>query len=214
MSESIITIILAAVISFLLGSFPSGYVYAKIAGIDIRQHGSGNIGMTNIWRVLGVTPGIIVLFLDALKGFIAVYWLVNLTPHPNSDIIRVVCGMSAVLGHTFSIFLKFKGGKGVATTFGVFLGLAPIATMVVLLALLAVLLATRYMSLASLISAVLFPCLIWLVGEAGQYFSIFILSVIIGSVIFIRHIDNIKRLLAGTESKIGRKAKVESGEKV
>lgn len=204
MIERVLAVAAAIVASYLMGSIPTGYWYGRLRGVDIRTLGSGNVGASNVQRSLGTTAGVIVLLVDAAKGFLAVFLLSNLTPFPASDFVRVACGLAAILGHTYTLFLNFKGGKGVATTYGVMLALAPFSTLLVLLAFLAVVAVWRLISLGSLVSAVLFPFLIWLVGESGQFFTIFLLSVFVGVVIFMRHRSNIHRILTGTESKLGQ----------
>jgi glycerol-3-phosphate acyltransferase PlsY len=198
---------IAAVLgSYILGSIPSGYWYGRLRGIDIRKQGSGNLGATNALRVLGVPAGILVLCIDVAKGFVAVAALPLLTPYPGSDYLRVACGLAAVLGHTYTLFLNFKGGKGVATTYGVLLALAPISTILVFLVLVGVVALTKYVSAGSLASAILFPAFIWLLGESGQSFSILILAVVVGAAVVVKHRSNIRRILDGTENKIGKPA--------
>ena len=123
----------------------------------------------------------------------------------------MACGLAAVLGHTYTLFLKFKGGKGVATTYGVLLALAPISTILVFMAFAAVVAATRYVSAGSLVSAVLFPLLILVMGESGQSFSILILALLVGAGVILRHRPNIRRILDGTENKLGKPSHPEKG---
>jgi acyl phosphate:glycerol-3-phosphate acyltransferase len=208
MSNSWLLGALVIVLSYCLGSFPTAYIYGKLKGVDIRKVGSGNPGATNIVRVFGVMPGVMVLLLDAAKGFVAVFFLSQLTPYADSDLFRVGCGIAAIAGHTFTMFLKFKGGKGVATTCGVFLGLAPIATALVLIPFILVVVITRYISAGSLVSAMLFPAIIWFSNEAGQHSVVFILSVMVAMMILIRHRANIDRILKGTENKFGQRVSI------
>jgi glycerol-3-phosphate acyltransferase PlsY len=200
------SVALAILGSYLLGAIPSGYWFGRLRGIDIRQKGSGNMGATNVLRVLGKPAGILVLVVDVAKGFLAVAWLPHLTPFPGLDYVRVGCGLAAVLGHTYTCFLHFKGGKGVATTYGVLLALAPVSTILVFLIFAAVVAFSKYVSLGSLVSAVLFPIFIWLLGESGQSFSVLALAFLVGVAVVIRHRANIRRILDGTENRLGQPA--------
>ncbi len=194
-------VVLAA---YLLGSVPTGYLFGRARGLDIRTVGSGNLGATNVLRVLGIWAGLLVLLADVAKGFLAVFLLPRLTPYPASDFLRVACGLAAVLGHTYSAFLGFKGGKGVATTFGVLLVLAPISTVLVFLALAAVVAATRYVSAGSLTAAVLFPLFVWLIGESGQSDSILVLVLFLSLFMIYFHRANLRRLFEGRENRLGQ----------
>ena len=204
-------LILSAVIASLIGALPFGYVIARLwKGVDIRTLGSKNIGATNVMRVLGPGPGILVFVLDVLKGVAAVLTLRLLAPEfisgPLPFIYQILIGIIAVFGHTFSPFLGFRGGKGVATSFGVLLALGwqvGVAGFVVWLLVVGL---TRYVSLASLAAAVSLPIAarIWLSGE--QEAGMFWLSITLGVLVFIRHRANILRLVAGTEAKIGQRS--------
>jgi acyl-phosphate glycerol 3-phosphate acyltransferase len=146
-------------LGYLFGSFPAGYFAGRLAGIDVRTTGSGNIGATNVLRVLGKRWGYPVFVIDAFKGFAAVrlaYFLVNYWPaaKPHADYIAILAGIASIVGHTFPVWLGFKGGKGVATTAGVMIGLLPLAVPFVMLLWLSVFYATRYVSLASIVAAV------------------------------------------------------------
>ncbi len=199
--------LIAIIVSYLIGSISVGYVIAKVSkGIDIREYGSGNIGTTNILRTLGLAPALLVLFLDMFKGFLAVLlanWLVGTTG------IAMFSGIAAVLGHNFPIFFSFKGGKGIATSLGVFLGLNPLVFGIITVLGILIILVTRYVSLASIIGAILFPFLLWYfkgdtllgVREIG-------LSIVLSVMALVSHRGNIQRLLNGTESKIGQKVDV------
>ncbi|MBN1595639.1 glycerol-3-phosphate 1-O-acyltransferase PlsY [candidate division FCPU426 bacterium] len=198
-----VALVLAA--SYVLGSLPSAYLYAAMRGVDIRKVGSGNPGATNVVRVFGVLPGILVLLLDAAKGFAAVQWLPHLTPVADADWLRVGCGLAAIAGHTYTVFLRFKGGKGVATACGVFLGLAPQSALLALVPFVLVVAVTRYISAGSLAAALLFPPIIWFMGEGGQNAIVFIMAVATGMMIILRHRANIHRILKGTENKFGQR---------
>ena len=192
---------LTAVVSYLLGSIPTGYLVAKAKGIDIRAVGSGNIGATNVFRILGKTAGIFVLLVDALKGFVACRY-VAFGPNAPSEAHEMVAGLFAILGHNYTCWLRFKGGKGVATTAGVLLALAPIGFAVALTTFLIVLGLSRYVSLSSVTAAVVLPFGVWLAG--GTTPMIALMSFLSAMVIY-KHRSNIQRLIAGTESRIGQK---------
>jgi glycerol-3-phosphate acyltransferase PlsY len=194
---------LIIILAYLLGSIPTGFWLGRMKGIDIRQFGSGNIGMTNVLRVLGKPYAILTFLVDVGKGAIAVTllpWLFH-TPDPW---MKVIAGLAAVCGHNWSIFLKFKGGKGVNTSAGVFLGLAWLPTLLVLVIFGIVLAIFRYVSLGSIVAAVCFPILMFLFHQNILYI---ILSILLALFIIIRHISNNKRLLAGTENKFSLKKK-------
>jgi glycerol-3-phosphate acyltransferase PlsY len=207
------SVALAVVGSYLLGSIPTGYWLGRLRGIDIRQQGSGNMGATNVLRVLGTPSGILVLCVDVAKGFLAVSLLPHLTTFPGLDYVRVGCGLAAVLGHTYTCFLRFKGGKGVATTYGVLLALAPVSTILVFLIFAGVVALSKYVSLGSLVTAVLFPIFIWLLGESGQGFSILALAGLVGVAVIWKHRANIRRILDGTENRLGKSAKPDEAAK-
>ncbi len=189
-------ILLVLGICYLLGAIPFGYIIAKIWNIDIRRCGSGNIGATNVLRTLGPVPGFAVFFLDILKGILAIF-LINLVTHKAEFII--LAGLLAILGHSFSVFLKFKGGRGVATGMGVLLGIAPdifIAAVIFAAVIIAV---TRYISLASVLSSLFVAFLFILLNRPFPYV---LLSVLIAVLITVRHAPNIKRILNRTEHKL------------
>jgi glycerol-3-phosphate acyltransferase PlsY len=188
--------------AYILGSFPTSYLVAKIVmGIDIREHGSGNPGATNVFRVVGPAAGVITFIVDAAKGLVPValaghaFGRTNLAP-------LVVIGLCAILGHMFTIFLRFKGGKGVATATGVFCALLPQPTGYAFAVFAIVLLLTRYVSLSSIAAAVSLPLFAFLLGSPLPL-SVFALAV--GVIVIYRHRRNIKRLLTGKENRFGRK---------
>ena len=198
------TLIFSLIVSYLLGSIPSGYWLGKlIKGIDIRQHGSGNIGATNTFRILGKPLGMITLVLDIGKGWLAVILAQKLFGI-NLDWQFVLVGLTAVCGHMFPLFLKFKGGKGVATTFGVFLAITLMPTIYTMLVFVIVVAITRYMSVGSIVSAICFPIIIYFIQGNLVYTA---LAVFLGIFIIIRHKSNIQRLLAGTENKFSFSSK-------
>jgi glycerol-3-phosphate acyltransferase PlsY len=192
-------------LAYLLGSIPFGLLIGRwIKGVDIRQHGSKNIGATNVFRVVGRSWGVTVLLLDALKGYAAVALPFAVMGRPEG--FRPECiaiGLSAVLGHTFSVWIKFKGGKGVATSLGVFLALAPEATLATFGLWIAIFSLSRIISIASLSAAVIFPIAVSVLysGRPG-FFWIFGTALFLGSFIFYTHRGNIARLRKGEEKKI------------
>lgn len=205
-----VTFILCIAGAFLCGSVPFGYFAGKLKGIDIRQHGSGNIGATNVIRVCGKGIGIPVFILDMMKGLVptlAPHWLMA-GPEVGGAWISaaaVACGFAAILGHMFTPWLGFKGGKGVATAAGVLLGIAPVAMLVALAAWLIVFFTTRFVSLASIASAVAVPSTMAALMWRAQRWDWVLLSfgIVLGVLVIVRHRANIQRLLAGTESKAG-----------
>ena len=187
---------LCAVLPFFISSIPFGYVIGKLKGVDIRQHGSGNIGATNVSRVLGKKYGALVLILDALKGALSVL-AVKLYGLPFE--YQVLAGLFAVLGHCFSPFLRFKGGKGVATGLGAFIVISPKITLLAFFIFLAVFLLTRYVSLSSITAALSYPILFRFLERPSELS--FILVSLTSLVIVAKHHSNIERLLKGEEKK-------------
>ncbi len=189
--------IVAGFLSYLIGSVPSGLICGKLFwGVDLRKHGSHNIGATNAWRTLGKGPGILVFLLDFLKGFLGVWFGMHLDGTP---LVMLLCGILAILGHSCSVFLRFRGGKGVATGLGVIAMLMPEVTLAVFLLWLGIVFVTEYVSLASCVAAVFVPILAWLVGAPSEYIGFGFLAAVL---IVVRHRSNIIRLMNGTESKI------------
>lgn len=201
-------IIIALLISYLLGSVPVGYIICRILrGIDIRTKGSGNIGATNVARVVGKKAGIVTLILDILKGLTAVVLIPKLigghTDLSNPcvqglDLIKITCAFGVVCGHNWTVFLKFRGGKGVAATAGAIMGLMPIVFLSSFCIWCIVFVIWRYVSLASIIAAVFLPIFLILYREPLIYQ---ILSIIIAIIGIVRHKENIKRLLSGKEKR-------------
>jgi glycerol-3-phosphate acyltransferase PlsY len=187
-------------LAYLVGSIPFGLILSKLfAKRDIRSAGSGNIGATNVYRVLGKTLGGLTLVFDILKGAIFVI-LAEVVTH--SEIWASLAGLAAFLGHLYPIYLKFRGGKGVATSVGIFLFLAPYALLVDIVIFLLVVYQTRYVSLGSIIAAALLPVILLVFSYSYVYV---ILAVIMGGFIIPRHRDNIQRLKQGRETKFGEK---------
>jgi glycerol-3-phosphate acyltransferase PlsY len=199
-------------IAYLLGSFPSGYLAGRLSGVDVRQHGSGNIGATNVLRVLGKPWGFAVFFIDAFKGFAAVrvaLLLVARTPGAGSyaEFFAILAAAACVAGHSFPVWLRFKGGKGVATSAGAILGVMPIAAISILLVWVVVFLTTRYVSLASIVSAVALPIIVAILVRLNytQGSVLFYFSVAMAALVVWRHRSNISRLRSGTEPRFARK---------
>lgn len=199
--------VVAVVLSYVSGSIPAAYLAGKWSGVDLRAHGSGNLGATNVLRVLGVKIGLLVFAVDIAKGAIPVRLLPPLTDSTGMAQvwIAVACGIAAILGHVRPMFLGFgKGGKGVATACGVFLALAPLQTLITLLIFTVVVLASGYVSLASLTAAVSQPVL--LAATVGVRSPLFSIAVITAAFVFWTHRANIQRLRAGTEYRFSRAA--------
>jgi acyl phosphate:glycerol-3-phosphate acyltransferase len=201
---NLIPFLITATVGYLLGSIPFGYVLVRVVtGEDVRTSGSGNIGATNVARKSPVL-GIATLVLDAAKGMAAVYFAGVAFGGTNRHLLMSTAALFAVCGHLFPVWLKFRGGKGVATSFGAFVLLTPktILCLIVLFILLAV--AFRYVSLGSIAVAAAFPLLAWAMGEYRQPMELLIMAIVSALVIW-KHRQNINRLTLGTESRIGQK---------
>ena len=187
----------ACLFSYLIGSIPNGLILGKLLwNIDLREYGSHNIGATNAWRTLGKGPGLLIFFLDFLKGVIGI-WLGSMVSGTPFSLVLV--GIFAILGHSCSLFLHFKGGKGVATGLGVIAMLMPQTTIVVFLLWFIIVYLTHYVSLGSIIAAAGVPLLAWWANAPAEYI---IFGAVAAVFVIYRHKTNIKRLLKGTESKI------------
>ncbi|MBM3255812.1 MAG: glycerol-3-phosphate 1-O-acyltransferase PlsY [Candidatus Omnitrophica bacterium] len=206
-------IITGSITSYLIGSIPNAYIFGRLLkGIDIRKEGSGNVGATNALRVLGKGPGIAVLALDILKGFLAVFVLGSLLAAKLSNISTesrsIILGLSCICGHNWTIFLGFKGGKGIATTLGVLIGLAlqipglKLILLMVVITWLIVFIAARIVSLASVIAAIALPIYILLFKESAILAA---LSILLALFIILRHKSNLQRLLKGKEPRLSFK---------
>ena len=206
----ILACLLIIVVAYLLGSVPSGYVLVRLfRHQDIRQTGSGNIGATNVLRSGGKGLAAATFFMDMLKGCLAV-WLGGvlgclLAPASAPDNMRALAALVAVLGHIFPVWLGFKGGKGVATGFGVFLVAAPWAALAAISVFFVVLALSRYVSLASVLGAGSFPFFAWWLGYGNRLPFFIAVQIAVAMLLIVKHHQNIRRLLAGTESKLGAK---------
>jgi glycerol-3-phosphate acyltransferase PlsY len=193
---------LTLLVSYLTGSLPTGYLAGMARGIDIREAGSGNIGATNVFRVLGRAAGISVLAVDGVKGFAAARWAPLLAGHcfpgtPREN-LALAAGVAAVLGHVYSCWLKFKGGKGIATSAGVGFAWAPIACAVTLAIWGIVFASTRYVSVASIVAAVVLPLAVW-IFHYGTRMTLVMTALAVLAIY--KHKANIRRLAAGTENR-------------
>ena len=202
--------IAAAIGAYLLGSIPTGYLVAKAKGIDIRSVGSGNIGATNVFRILGKPAGIFVLVIDGLKGFAACAWWVDLIsgwfPVVLSEqvYLRLIAALAAVLGHNYTCWLKFKGGKGIATSAGVLAGLVPGALVIILATWILLCALTRYVSVGSIAASFVLPFATWFTKHD---WTLTVVTAVMGALAIYKHRTNIQRLLSGTESRISFKRK-------
>jgi glycerol-3-phosphate acyltransferase PlsY len=186
---------------YLIGAIPTGVILPRLMGLDdVRSRGSGNIGATNVYRVAGKLPGILTLTGDILKGFLPLL-AVKLWLHPTPGQLGFA-GAVAIIGHCYPVYLRFKGGKGVATGLGIFLVLDPVAVLVGGLAFLAAVAATRFISLGSVLAAIVVPLATWLLGRP---LPLVLWTCVVGAMIVWRHGENLQRLCAGTENRFGGK---------
>jgi len=210
----IVTWLFCAVAAYLLGSIPSGFLVAQARGVDIRKVGSGNIGATNVVRTLGKGPGILVLLMDALKGWLSVAALPrvvlallapSLAQEPLAlETLQIIGGLCAILGHNYTCWLQFKGGKGIATSAGVLLALVPWALLIILTIWFVLFSTTRYVSLASIAASAALPVASWLTHES---LTKVIVTGAMGALAIYKHKGNIQRLLEGTEPRFQRKSR-------
>lgn len=196
--------IVAVVLSYLSGSIPFAAAAGKLRGVDLRKHGSGNLGATNVFRVLGWKVGLLVFLADALKGALPVLYLPPRIAGSHETIVwAIACGVAAIAGHVRPIFLGFRrGGKGVATAAGVFFALAPLPMAVTFAVFVAVVFATGYVSLGSMLSAVVLPSILLL--TLGPRSPLFAVSIVIALFVFWTHRSNIGRLRRGEEHRFGK----------
>ncbi len=189
--------ILLIVLGYLLGSVPVGFILGSRSGIDVRKSGSGNVGATNVARVVGKRQGTLTLIADVAKGFLPVFLAMQLGA---SLAATILVGTAAFLGHLFPIFLKFKGGKGVATALGVFLALAPMATLVLVALFGVAVLTSRIVSLSSILTALTAPIIFWLFAYPPLVVG---MAAFIALAITSRHQSNIRRMMNGSEPRFG-----------
>jgi len=193
------------ILAWLIGTIPTGFLLVKIVKKkDVREHGSGNIGFTNVLRTAGVLPGIAVLIIDVAKAWAATRYLSVLLPHP--EIAGLVIGIPVILGNIFNPFLRFRGGKGVATGLGVAIAVSPLAVLFSVGTFGIVVLLTRYVSAGSMAAALVFTLcnIIFLVRGTKDIYTL-VFSLLLFIAVFVRHITNIQRLLHGEENKIGKR---------
>jgi glycerol-3-phosphate acyltransferase PlsY len=200
--------IAVGLMGYFAGSLPTGYLVARAKGVDIRQSGSGNIGATNVFRVLGKPAGVLVLVVDGLKGYAACAWgtdalvrWLGLAAGP-AELCPVIAGVAAVLGHNFTCWLRFKGGKGIATSAGVYFALAPLAAGLAVATWVTALLLTRYVSVASVLAATALPLAVWL---TPNNLALRLVTTALGALAIWKHRSNLQRLWKGTEHRFGRK---------
>jgi len=191
-------IVVLIVSAYLLGSVPSGYLLGKLAGIDVRIVGSGNIGATNVARAVGRWQGALTLVADAAKGFLPALIAIQLGMQP---LAIASSAAAAFLGHIYPLFLKFQGGKGVATAFGTLLAIAPVATLVLLALFALVVFSSRIVSLSTMVTAAAAPLVLWLFYQPPAIIG---MGFFYAAVIVLRHHGNIERLRAGTEPRFGQ----------
>ena len=199
------TLVVALIVAYALGSIPAAYIAGKWKGVDLRKHGSGNLGATNVFRVLGPRIGGAVFAFDMLKGAVPVLFLWRYVDAgiASPGVVQILCGVAAIAGHVRPLWLGFgKGGKGVATAGGVFLALAPVETGLALAAFALTLFASGYVSLGSMIAAVLLPVLLFIRDGVSP---LFIVCTVIAVFVFWTHRANIERLRQGTENRFGKR---------
>ena len=188
------------VFGYIIGAIPSGYIVTKyVKDIDLRSMGSGNVGATNVTRALGFKMGLLVAIFDILKGFIAVLLAQIILPGNTPIIYIFIIGLAAIVGHNWSVFLRFSGGKGVATTLGVILRLLPVNFLIFVVIWIAITILTRYVSLGSILGAISLPISSVFLNYSSNYI---IYTLILALSIILTHHENIKRLLQGRENRM------------
>ena len=209
-----LTVFAVILLSYLVGSIPTSIIVGKLyKGIDIREHGSGNAGGTNVFRVLGWKPGIFVIFFDIFKGFLATYWIAQITLGPvpfEHGMVQIIAGCSAIVGHIWTLFAGFRGGKGVGAAAGMLLALYPNALAFCLLVFGITLLCSRIVSLSSILAALTLPIVLTIFRyymDKPVIISLYIFSFFASGLIIFTHRSNIKRLINGTENRFGHKKK-------
>lgn len=209
-----LNLILIVILSYLVGSIPTSIIVSKLVrGIDIRNYGSGNAGGTNVIRVIGFGWGVFVILVDAFKGYFATvfiarwFYTTELSSIVNFTTVQIIAGCFAVIGHIWTVFAGFRGGKGVSTSAGMLLGIAPVELGIVFVVFLIVVALTRYVSLGSITSALLFPFVVIFTENIlklkhTDYKTLIIFTAIMSALIIYKHRSNIKRLILGTENRI------------
>ena len=195
------TVALLFLTAYLIGSVPTSYIMGRLHGIDLREHGSGNLGGTNAYRVMGATAGVPVVLIDATKGFVPVYFFPVWDGSAIGD-LALLYGLAAIAGHVWSIYMRFRGGKGVATGVGVLVALAPTSALIGLLVWIGVVAITRYVSVASISAATLVPLAARLTDESR---STVLFSAAVAILVWWTHRGNLARLARGQEHRFGRK---------
>ena len=205
------TVLLLALGAYLMGSIPTSYLVGRLHGIDLREHGSGNLGGTNAYRVMGLGAGVPVVVVDVAKGFVPAYFFPSWDGSAVGD-LALLYGLAAIAGHVWSVFMHFRGGKGVATGAGVLVALAPTSALIGLLVWIGVVSITRYVSVASISAATLVPLSAWLTDEAA---STVLFCAAIAIFVWWTHRDNLRKLSRGQENRFGRErqASREEGER-
>jgi len=195
-----VTILLLVLAAYLMGSIPTSYLVGRLHGIDLREHGSGNLGGTNAYRVMGLAAGVPVVLVDVAKGVIPAYFFPSWDGAALGD-LALLYGLAAITGHVWSVFMSFRGGKGVATGAGVLVALAPTSALIGLLVWIGVVSITRYVSVASISAASLVPLSAWLTDEAT---STVLFCAAIAMFVWWTHRDNLGKLARGEENRFGR----------
>lgn len=206
----LLKILFALVFGYIFGCFSTGYFIGKLYKVDIRKYGSGNVGMTNALRTLGAKAGALTLLGDLLKAVIPMLLVKYLIfrDADNIDLLSVYTGLGVVLGHNFPVWLKFKGGKGIAATSGVLIAFDPWIVPVGLPFFILIVAVTKYVSLGSLFIATLFP--VWILIRHPGDIHMLLVSLVFLLLAFIRHRSNIKRIIEGTENKLGQRVKIDN----
>lgn len=201
-------VVLFTLLAYTMGSFPTSYLVGRLRGIDLRQHGSGNLGGTNAYRVMGASAGIPVVLVDVLKGFFPAYFF-PLWDGSTTGNLALVYGLAAIAGHVWSVFVRFRGGKGVATGAGVLIALAPMSALISLLVWVGIVAITRYVSAASIAAATLVPLTAWLTDEPGATVAF---CAAIALFVWWTHRTNLRRLARGEENRFGSPRTTRPGE--
>jgi glycerol-3-phosphate acyltransferase PlsY len=204
----LLSYLITAISAYLLGSIPTGYLVAKAKGVDIRAVGSGNIGATNVFRILGKPAGIFVLVMDGLKGYASCAWVVDLIWKQwggelvDIEYLRITAGLAVVLGHNYPCWLGFKGGKGIATSAGALAALVPWAFIIIFFVFIIVFGLSRYVSLGSIAGSIALPIATWLTKGSP---TMIIVTTLMALLAIYKHKSNIQRLVNGTENRFGAK---------